>query len=182
VKIENLANRNVKIEGYQSTFIVLNVEGEMLRFDFKKKVEFRLNIGTVGKLQYFQNHPLLIDYNENFVETFINSKPESPEKFIEEIKLAIDEKTLGWRSWKNYIVDGSLFKLENFIKNVNDGNGRLLKAPFLISQSVIKVCEKHKVKTNSFGSNLKTEKYKLITIENDFIIAQEFKLNNKGSH
>ena len=182
MQIENLSNRNLKIEDYQSTFIVLNVDAEILRFDFIKKVEFRLNKGTVGKLKYFEKHPLLIDYNENFVETFINSKPENPEKIIEEIKITIEELTLGWRNWKDYVIDTRLFKYETFVKNINDGSGRLLKAPFLITQSVIQVCEKHNVKTKSFGSELKTENYKLITIENDFVIAQEFKLHYKGSH
>jgi len=181
MQIETLSNRNVKVEDYQSTFIVLNVDGELLRFDFKKKVEFRLNKGTVGKLKYFENHPLLIDYNENFVETFINSKPENSEKFTEEIKNAIDEKTLGWRNWKDYVVDGSFFQYENFVKNINDGNGRLLKAPYLITQSLIQVCEKHNVKIKSFGSELKTENYKLIIIENDFVIAKEFQINIKAA-
>ena len=182
MEIENLSNRNVKIEDYQSTFIVLNVEGEILRFDFIKKVEFRLNKGTFGKLKYFENHPLLIDYNENFVETFINSKPEKSEKFIEDIKLAIEKQTLGWRNWKDYVIDTNLFKYETFVKNINDGSGKLLKAPFLITQSVIKVCEMHNVKTKSFGSELKTENYKLIAIESDFVIAKEFKFSYKGSH
>ncbi len=180
MQIENLANRIVKIENYQSTFIVLNVDSQMLRFDFLEKMEFRLNKGTIGKLSYFEKHPLLIDYNENFVETFINSKPKNSEQFIKEIKIAIDQKTLGWRNWKDYFVDGNFFTYENFVKNINDGSGRLLKAPFLITESVIKVCENHNVKTKCFKSELKTENYKLIIIENNFIIAKEFKLNSKS--
>lgn len=180
MEIEILNNQIVKIENYQATFIILNVDGEIIRFDFIKKVEFRLNKGTTGKLKYFENHPLLIDYNENFVETYINSKPENSEKFIEEIKVTIDKKTLGWRNWKDYFVDGDFFTYENFVKNINDGSGRFLKAPFLINQDVIKVCEKYNVKTKSFENELKTENYKLIIIENDFVIAKEFKLNIKS--
>jgi hypothetical protein len=180
VEIENLANRNVEIENYQSTFIVLNVDNQMLRFDFIKKVEFNLNKGTTGKLKYFENHPLLIDYNENFIETFINSKPENVDLFIDDIKSAIDSKTLGWRNWKDYFLERGFFSFENFVKNIKEGSGKLLKAPFSITQNVIKVCDKHNVKTKSFENVLKKNNYILILIENDYVIAKEFKLNSKA--
>ena len=83
MEIEYLKNKTVKIENYQSTFIILNFEGKKLRFDFFKKTEFQLNKGTIGKIEYFENHPLLINYNENYVETFINSKPKNTDLFID---------------------------------------------------------------------------------------------------
>jgi hypothetical protein len=179
VEIKELISKKVKIEDYQSTFVVLKVDEQFFRFDFLNKMEFRLKKGTIGELKYFENHPLLIDYNENFIETFINSKPENTIFFIDEIKSAIDEKTLGWRNWRDYFVEKGFFSFENFEKNINDGSGKLLNAPFFITQNVIKVCEKYNVKTISFGSQLKTENYKLILIDNDYIIAKDFKLNNK---
>ena len=178
MEIENLKNKTVKIENYQSTFIVLNIEGEISRFDFIKKAEFRLNKGTIGKIEYFENHPLLIDYNENYLEIFINSKPNNTELFIKEMKLAIEEKTLGWRNWTDYFVEKHFFTFEHFLKNINDGSGKLLKAPYLITQNVREVCEKHNVKIKIFGNELKTENYKMIMIENDFVIASEFKFHN----
>lgn len=75
MEIKELISKKVKIEDYQSTFVVVKVDEQFFRFDFLNKMEFRLKKGTIGQLKYFENHPLLIDYNENFIETFINSKP-----------------------------------------------------------------------------------------------------------
>lgn len=180
MNIQELHNRNVQIDNYQSTFLSLKCDQKLYRFDIFGKQEFDLEKGAIAELEYFESHPLLINYSENVIVTFINSKPKDSEKFVEEIENAIDEITQGWRSWKDYITDENFYTFETFLKNVNDGNGKLLAAPSSITQNVLKVCEKHNVAVKAFDNNLQTKCFKLITIGRNYIIAKEFKYNEKN--
>jgi len=177
VKIEHLDNKVVKIENYQSTFLLLEFEQNLLRFDFINKKEFNLETGEQNKLQYFENHPLLIDYSENLITTFINSKPHNPEIFVKDFENAINEVTLGWRSWKNYVTEDNFFTFETFKKNIAEGSGKLLYAPFSITQNIIGVCKKHNVAITIFDNELKRENFKLIVIGKSYLIAKEFKFH-----
>lgn len=180
MNIQELHNRNVQIENYQSTFLTLKCDQKIYRFDIFGKQEFGLKKGSIGELKCFESHPLLLNYSENIIVTFINSKPTDSEKFVEDIENAINEITQGWRNWKDYITDENFYTFETFLKNVNDGSGKLLAAPFSITQNVLKVCEKHNVAVKAFDNNLKTESFNLLTIGQNYIIAKEFKYNEKN--
>jgi len=179
VNIFDLQNEPVLIENYQSTFLILKHEHKIYRFDLIDKKEFSLKKGTSGQLSYFHEHPLLIDHNENVIMTYINSKPIFLESFVEDIKSAIDKICHGWRDWTNYVTDKRInFSYETFIENVNSGSGRLLEAPYSITQDVIDVCKKHNVATKTFNNELQKYDYKLVTIGNNFVIAKEFRFSD----
>ena len=178
MKIENLQSQTVKIQNYQSTYLLLEYEQNVFRFDLVNKKEFDLTKGERSKLEYFENHPLLIDYSENSVTTFINSKPENPDAFIKDLEKSINEITLGWRNWKNYVTEDNFFTFETFKKNVSDGNGKLLHAPFSITENVLKVCDNHRVSAKTFGNELKRENFKLIIIGKSYVIAKDFKFHD----
>ena len=156
---------------------MLECQQNIFRFDFVEKKEFDLTKGEEGKLEYFENHPLLIDYSENLITTFINSKPQNPKKLVCDLENAINEVTFGWRNWKNYLTEKNFFTFETFQKNVDDGNGKLMLAPFSITQNVLKVCDNHNVSVKTFGNELKRENFKLIIIGESYLIAKEFKLH-----
>lgn len=174
MKIETLQNKIVKIENSQSTFVILKNEENIFRFDLLDKREFYIKNGIQAELKYFEDHPLLIDYSENSITVFINSKPEKADEFITEIEKAVNEITLGWRNWKNYMNDGAFFKYETFLKNIKDGNGKLIEAPFSIAQNVLKVCDKYKVSAKAINNQIHRKKYKLIMIDDNYIIAKDF--------
>jgi len=181
MNIKELHNKNLQIENYQSNFLILNCDQKLYRFDIFGKQEFELKKGTIGEFKYFENHPLLINYSENIIVTFINSKPSDSQKFVEDLQNSVNEITKGWRDWKDYITDDSFYTFETFLKNVNDGSGKLIAAPFSIIQNVLKVCEKHNVSVKAFDNQLKRENYELITIGQNYVIAKEFKHNEKIS-
>ncbi len=62
--------------------------------------------------------------------------------------------------------------------NVKTGSGKLMEAPYSITQKAIKVCDKHNVKTKTFGNELKQESFNLIIIEDNYVIAREFRHRN----
>ena len=147
-----------------------------MRFDFIRKKEFHLKKGNIGQFSYFENHPLLIDYNENIVETFINSKPEHIDVFISDFKKSIEAITEGWRSWTSYVENkDSNLTIETFLSNVNNGTGKILEAPFTINQKVVAVCDLHNVSTVTFGKELERNNFSLIFIGDNYVIAKDFR-------
>ena len=67
------------------------------------------------------------------------------------------------------------FTVDIFLNNVKTGMGKLMEAPFSITQKAIEVCNKHNVATKTFGSELKSDNLKLIIIADNYVIAREFR-------
>lgn len=176
MNIEGIQNRIVQVENYQATFLILELNDQLFRFDFIDKKEFNLKKGTRGPLRIYQTHPLLIDHNENIVTTYINSKPDNFISFIRDFENAINEITEGWRKWTNYVQDRNInFTVNIFLNNVKKGTGKLLEAPFSITQKVIEICNQYNVSVKTFGSELKLDNFKLILIDDNYVIAREFR-------
>lgn len=173
VKIENLHHKVVEIEQFQSTFITLKFENKVFRFDFKNKKEAYLKQKGQGTLTLYDQHPLLINHNENNLEVFINSKPENVKEFIEDLKNTVDDLTKGWRNWKDYIEINTGIHYETFLHNIEKGSGKIMKAPFSIVENIEKLCDKHQVRIKYFGEKTITP-HQLLMINNQFIIAEKF--------
>jgi len=179
MELSDLVGSLVKIKNYQATFVNLEFQNTSFRFDFIDKREFRLKIGTSAILNYLDHHPLLLDYNEPMVTTYINSKPSNVDNFIAEVHSAIDQVTSGWRNWIHYITDSSInFTLGNFMRNVKEGNGRLLVAPLSVTNLVIQICERYHVDSKSFESKVVPKPKKLLLINTNYVIAENFRSHN----
>ncbi len=179
MNISDIQNKIVQVDNYQATFLTLRIDDQLFRFDLIDKKEFKLKQGTCGQFSIYETHPLLIDYNENIVTTYINSKPDHFDNFVVDFETAINEITQGWRSWTKYVTDRNInFTVDTFINNVKSGVGKLIEAPFSITQKAIKVCDKHNVATKTFGNELKQDNFKLIFIGDNYVIAKEFRQYN----
>ncbi len=176
MNISDIQNKTVQVYNYQATFLTLKIDDQLFRFDLIDKKEFHLKKGTLGQFSIYETHPLLIDYNENIVTTYINSKPDNFDNFVADFENAINEITEGWRNWTNYVSDRNInFTIDTFLSNVKSGTGILMEAPFSITQKAIKVCDKHNVATKTFGNELKQDNFKLIFIGDNYVIAKEFR-------
>ncbi|SHE62135.1 hypothetical protein SAMN02787100_0471 [Chryseobacterium sp. OV279] len=173
VNIEKFHNKFVEIEKFQSTYLILKVENNLFRFDFKNKKEAFLKQKESGKLFFYEQHPLLINHNENNLEVFINSKPENAEAFVQDLKNSIDEITKDWRNWNDYIEINTGIDYLIFLQNIQKGSGKILKAPFSIVENIEKMRSKHHVKIKYFGEKIITP-HQLIIINNQFIIVEKF--------
>ncbi len=179
VSISDFQHKTVQIDHYQATFLVLKVENQLFQFDFWDKKAFKLKKGTFETLYYWDNHPLLMDYNENWLTTYLNSKPEQVDDFINDFKNVIDEMTQGWRQWTHYIENKHIhFTVDTFVNNVKQGHGVLLNAPFSITQKVLTVCAKHHAATKTFGKEFQSDDFKLLLIGNNYVIAKAFRVQN----
>jgi hypothetical protein len=181
VTISDLQHKMVEIDRYKTTFWVLKVDNQLFRIDFlqKRTFEFKLKKRTPAMLSYFEKHPLLMDYNESCPITYINSKPENVDAFINDFKQVIDEMTEGWRHWTHYVVDKSIgFKVETFVNNLKKGRGKLVRAPFTMTQKILEVCAKHQVATSTFGNELHVYDFKLMLIGEHYMIAKAFQVRS----
>lgn len=175
-KIKDFNNRIVTIHDFQSTFLILEWEHSLYRFNFKKKKEAYLKQKEMGKLKFYEQHPLLINYNESNHEVFLNSTPEFPEKYIKNIELCISESLKGWRNWRDYIEIDTGINYNIFLQNIQKGSGKLLKAPSSIVEKIHAVSEKGNIKISCFGEKTSIQ-HQLIVINNQYIIAEEFRLS-----
>lgn len=122
----------------------------------------------------FSDYPLLIDYNESLLEIFLNSKPQNIAFFLENIEGIIHNRVQGFRKLKDYLNKSNL-DFETFLKNINEGNGKCLNAPFSIINEIEKFFIESNIKFKTFGEPKKF-KNQLLILDNQFVIATEFKL------
>ena len=177
----DLAGKRVRIEICQTTFAILNVDERNVRIDYDDKEEFRLKKHESGVVHFYDEHPLLINYNEQSAETYINSRPDNVHELISEIKSCIDSITLGWRDWTTFFTDKMIhFSLEHFTHNIENGYGKLLDAPRSITERVVEACNNHKAETKVFFHKEPSYQCKLMMIENNYVIAKDFKLSNSA--
>lgn len=174
IQIDELDNQKVKIIDFKTTYIVLEYNNELYRFYFNEKKEAFLKQKEEGFLNVFIYHPLLINHNESYQETFINSSPNDVDLFIQEIQECIDISTNNCWNWTDYLeINEQIFK-----QNILDGSGKLLRAPFSIIENIEQICNKHNVKLKIFGEKT-LKKNKLIILNNQFVIAHDFNLFQK---
>ena len=172
--INDLNNQFIRINDFNTNYITLIFENINYRFDFLGKKEAFLKEKNECKLLLFSDHPLLIDYNESFLEIFLNSKPKNIDFFLENIERIIHNRVLGFRKLKDYLNKSNL-DFETFLKNINEGNGKFLNAPFSIIDEIEKFFIENNIKFKTFGEPKKFEN-QLLILDNQYVIATEFKL------
>ena len=179
-KIEDLVGKTVKIIATQTTFMVVNFQQVDYQINFDKKEEFLLKKGTEGILHIELQHPLLTNYQEDFIETFINSRYSNPEELLKIFEQTINEQTKGYRDWKTYFEIPNLNYTIQIVKNnIEKGTGKLCSAPISISNKIVEQCNLLNIKTKTFDEkNFKIKPYKLLTIGNNYVIAMDFKVKN----
>ena len=176
--LEELRSKIVEVGVTQTTYVQLKADTQSYKVSFINKKEFNLNKGTVGELQFYEDHPLLIDFNEILESTYIGSKAEDAELVANEIKKAIEEITLGWRPWTTYFVNrNAQYGYSIFLNNLMTGSGKILDAPPTITKKVVEVLRKHSIDTNTLDSrHYEIKKSKLLLIGNNYVIAEDFKV------
>lgn len=177
-EINELNNKVVEIADFQTTYIVLKADNKLYHFDFRNKKEFCLKSKETGTLKFYNNHPLLINHNEDLYEIFLSSRPKDENIFIKNIEEIIAESTMGWRTWKDYIELDTGVTYEIFLGNLKKGSGKLMKFPFSIFEKFKYYCEINDIKI-SFFEHKAASRCSLIFINNQFVIAEQFKLKTK---
>ncbi len=161
------------IVDYQATYLVLSIGSREIRFDLRGKKEFQLTKGSGGSCQLLSEHPLLVNYNEPWQETFINSRLQDPEELVNQVRAAIQQRLGNWRSWSSYIQ--KLDAPESvFQRIVSAGSGLLSYAPISITEAITKVCQANGIATWSTAGDYEVTQSKLLFVGSSYVIAQAF--------
>lgn len=164
----------------QTSFAVLTMPGAQFRVDFLDKAEAYLKPGMRGKFISCPKHPLLLSYNSSLVTVYINSRPQDPEKLLDEIQRSIEEVFQGWRDWRSVLNGGKQHGESVLRQNLLDGSGMLLPdAPATVAKVVIDACSKQSVTTYFHGdindaSPIKRPQH-LLLIGAGYVIARDFR-------
>lgn len=179
--LEELKGKIVEVGITQTTYVQLKVDGLSYKVSYLNKKEFILKRGTVGELQFYEDHPLLIAFNEILESTYIGSKADDVELVANEVKKAIEEATLGWHHWTIYLVNrNAQYGYQIFISNLMTGSGKILDAPPTITKKVVEVLRKHSIDTSTLKSrHYEIRKNKLLLIGTNYVIAEDFKVVNQ---
>ena len=118
-----------KIAYYQATYVLMDISGERVRINFIRKKAFYLVKDCIGAFEILSKHPLLLDYNEPWATTYINSPAAQPGIVLEKMKDVINNLTTRRQSWVNYVPKNYLLNKEVLQRNLTERNGLLLQAP-----------------------------------------------------
>ncbi|WP_210489411.1 hypothetical protein [Rufibacter aurantiacus] len=176
--LKELEDKIVEVGVTQTTYVQVKTDNKSYKISFINKKEFELKKGTVGELLFYEDHPLLIDFNEILESTYIGSKAEDAELVADEVKKAIEEVTLGWRPWTTFFVNrNAQYGYQIFMNNLKTGSGKILDAPPTITKKVVEVLHKHSIVTSTLDSrHYEIKKSKLLLIGNNYVIAEDFKV------
>lgn len=180
LEIKDLINRfesgaTGKIAKTQTTYfeIVYSFEPETfssqkIRVHFRGKREFSLGKGKFSSLQLFDEHPLLIDYNEPIVRVHLASAVDDKQKFREELEHAANQVFDGWRSFERYLT----MPLDKFLEK---SYGVLVSAPKSFAEAVIKAGERSDVELVLREGYDQKGKWCVLLFDDWFVIAESFR-------
>jgi len=140
-----------------------------LRIHFRGKREFLLGKDKFTRLQLFDEHPLLIDYNEPIVRVHLASAVSDKQKFREELEFAAKQVFKDYRSLERYL----LMPLDKFLEK---SYGILVSAPKTFADAVIEAGERSEVKLVPHEGYDQKGKWRILFLGNWYVIADDFRV------
>lgn len=160
-----------RITHRQSTFwdVVLS-DSVPYRIHFQGKQEFLFLAENFQGLAVHTDHPLLMDYLEEWRDLYITSAISNVESLILKLSQAVLEITNDWRSLSRYL--NSEFDTTALVQA---GNGLLLAAPRTIVDGVLPILVAHGVTTSILKGKVLRGSPRVLILGPNFVVAQSFK-------
>ena len=136
-----------------------------IRVDCESVAESTLNLEVGGTFQLFTEHPVLDEYSGHSGTLFFSSPPVNTNEIIGLLYTAHQEYFKGMRDFSKYL--NLQFSLNELLKS---GNGSLAFGPI----NVLKIYHdaiQDKLKVNIVNSHKNTENYKVLFVEDTFVMA-----------
>ena len=150
------------------SFEVETFLSQNIRVHFRGKREFSLGKGKFSSLQLFDEHPLLIDYNEPIVRVHLASAVDDKQKFREELEHAANQVFDGWRSFERYLI----MPLDKFLEK---SYGVLVSAPKSFAEAVVKAGERSDVKLVLHEGYDQKGKWHVLLLDDWYVVADSFR-------
>ena len=167
-----------RITHRQSTFWDLVISGSgQYRIHFQGKHEFLFLAEEFQLLAVHSNHPVLMDYHEEWRDVFFASAIQNAEPLISKMSQAVSEITDGWRSLSRYLNSAL-----NMTSLVQSGNGLLLAAPRTIVDGVSPILAAHGVATSVLKGRPPRGSPRALIVGSSFVVAESFRVEPHPSN
>lgn len=159
----------------QTTFLELDCnKGEgmsRLRIHYKGKQEANVKPTLFERLQFLDEHPLLIQYTEPSETIYLSSRVNDKQKFISLLEEAARKHFNGWRTVYSYVNPGFTQRLDEFL---DGGFGILMDAPKSFTDRVLSIAELAGVDLHIRSGTAPCSKMQLLLMDEHFVIAEDF--------
>ena len=138
------------------------------RVHFRGKRDFLLGKGQFTSLQLFENHPLLLKYNEPLVSVHLTSLVTDRQTFREALDLVANRIYGKWRLVESFCSPPSDWTLEK-------PYGILMEAPLSYANAVLEAAEScgiNLILRNQY--ELKGKKPRVLVLDDWYVIADDF--------
>jgi hypothetical protein len=151
----------------QTTFWDLLDAERASRVHFKGKKDFRIAEDEVASVQVVSEHPLLLDYKENYVSIYVAGVGGNPSAILVKLQEALLAATSRWRDANTYLNTASDAVL-------TDGYGMLFRGPQSLGNVVMEILSKARVAHTVLPSGGPTVPVQVLVAGENWVIAEEF--------
>jgi len=137
--------------------------------------EHRFSVGIFANLRFMDDHPLLYEYNMPSVGLFFRGTPENPTELVLDIFQAYASTFGPWRQIPSY-----LNTTKPLVDLVSGGGDVLGEMPKPLAERMIKVLEHHKLETKIVEGKRTEPKMKALLLDESYILALDFSVDELG--
>lgn len=161
----------------QTTYLELRDTrtGTVYRVSFDHKQEFLLDELLFKGCEIEETHPLLEQYEQEEVTIYLSSAPSNAEMALSEIARSLRNHFKGWRGLGNYGNPG--YTAAGILKG---GKGMLYRGPKAGAELVKGVLEKHGALFTSQEGRLPADKFKVLLLGSNYVVAKDFQFRKLG--
>ena len=141
------------------------------RIHFRGKKEFFFHCEEFSGVAVYTDHPLLMDYVEEWRDVYLASAIQDTEALIARLSQVVAELTENWRSVDRYL--NSEFNTQALFQS---GNGLLLKGPRTIADGVASLLTTHGVTISVLKGRPARGSPRVLTLGSNFVVAESFKV------
>ena len=153
----------------QSTFWDLRRDDQVVeRVHFVAKEEFRFSEGVVASFEFFDTHPLLMEYQAPWAMVYAVQPVLLPEQVARELAGAIEEQVAPWRSPSRYLNSVGVEQL------LSAGHGQILDAPSPIADACASVLDAARVRFERLAGRPARSSPKAFVAGLNYVVANNF--------
>jgi hypothetical protein len=165
-------NAHGKITRRQTTFWdVMFTDSGPHRILFRGKHEFFFHGEGFLGFAVYDDHPLLMDYVEEWCDVYLASAVENTEPLISKLSQTVADVTRNWRSVYRYL--NSCFNTRALLQS---GNGLLLAGPRTIVDGISPLFAEYRVATSILKGRPARGTPRALVLGSNFVVAESFEL------
>ena len=156
----------------QSTFWEVELpDSDLYRIHFLGKYEFHFLGEEFYGLALHEEHPLLMDYFEEWQDMYFSSAVPHPDPLIEKLSKAVREITDNWRSLERYL--NTQLDARSLLQS---GNGRLLAGPGTMVRALVPIIKEYGVTPSILKGRPASGTPRVLMLGSNFVVADTFRV------